>query len=55
VILAGSAWLSRGHPARVGVRLPAVLVGIHLGFAWGFLKEAARRVTTRRGRPIVAG
>jgi len=47
VILAGSAWLSRGHPARVGVRLPAVLVGIHLGFAWGFLREVAKRLFPR--------
>ncbi len=45
VILAGSAWLSRGLPARVGVRRPAVFVGIHLGFAWGFLREVARRLS----------
>jgi succinoglycan biosynthesis protein ExoA len=43
VILAGSAWLGRGLPWRVGVRLPAVFVGIHLGFAYGFLREVGRR------------
>ena len=36
VILAGSAWLGRGAPLAVGVRLPAVFAAIHLGFAWGF-------------------
>ncbi len=53
VILAGSAWLARRLPRRVGVRLPAVLVGIHLGFAYGFLSEVARfrpRFVGRRTR-----
>ena len=49
VILAGSAWLGRNLPARVGVRLPAVFVGIHLGFAYGFLREVARRLSPGRG------
>jgi GT2 family glycosyltransferase len=44
VILGGSAGLARGKPRAVAVRLPAVLVGIHAGFAWGFLREVARRV-----------
>ena len=35
VIGAVSARLARGTPASVGVRVPAVFVGIHLGFAWG--------------------
>jgi glycosyltransferase involved in cell wall biosynthesis len=42
VIGAGSAVLARGKPLRVGVRVPAVFLGIHLGFAWGFLREAVR-------------
>ena len=42
VILAGSAWLGRGVPVAVGVRLPVVFVAIHLGFAWGFTREVVR-------------
>ena len=42
VIVAGSAWLARGAPLAVGLRLPAVFVAIHLGFAWGFAREVAR-------------
>lgn len=47
VILAGSAWLARRHPPAVGVRLPAVFVAIHLGFAWGFAREAGVRAWRR--------
>ncbi|OWK43568.1 glycosyltransferase family 2 protein [Fimbriiglobus ruber] len=47
VILAGAAWLGRRQPARVAVRVPVVFVGIHLGFAWGFLREVGRRVARR--------
>lgn len=43
-ILGGSLWLARGRPLGIGVRIPAVFVGIHLGFAWGFLREAGRRL-----------
>jgi GT2 family glycosyltransferase len=39
VILAASCWLGRGHPWPVAVRIPAVLLGIHFGYAWGFLRE----------------
>ena len=42
VICAGSAYLASGAPLAVGVRLPAVFVAIHLGFAWGFAREAVR-------------
>jgi succinoglycan biosynthesis protein ExoA len=42
VIAAGSASLARGKPLAVGARIPAVFVGIHLGFGWGFLREAVR-------------
>ena len=28
-------------------RIPGVFVGIHLGFAWGFLREVARRILAR--------
>jgi glycosyltransferase involved in cell wall biosynthesis len=46
-ILGMSAWLARGKPAAVAARIPAVFVGIHLGFAWGFLREGWRQL--RRG------
>lgn len=49
VILAGSLWLARREKWRVGVRIPAVFVGIHLGFACGFLREVGRRLTDRMG------
>ena len=44
VILGGSLWLARRQPVRVGVRIPSVFVGIHLGFAWGFLREVGWRI-----------
>jgi succinoglycan biosynthesis protein ExoA len=44
VILGSSLWLARGKPVRVAARIPAVFAGIHLGFAWGFLRELARRL-----------
>ena len=43
-ILFGAVWLARGKPWRVGVRIPAVFVGIHMGFAWGFLREILDRI-----------
>lgn len=46
-ILGMSAWLARGKPAAVAVRIPAVFVGIHLGFAWGFLREGWRQLRNR--------
>ncbi len=54
VIGAGSVVLARGHPAAVGVRLPAVFVAIHLGFAWGFAREVGRRVFQSRARQEAA-
>jgi succinoglycan biosynthesis protein ExoA len=42
-ILGGSLLLARRHPLAVGLRIPAVFVGIHVGFGWGFLREACRR------------
>lgn len=47
VILGGSLLLARRKPLRVGVRIPAVFVGIHLGFGWGFLREVGRRIVKR--------
>jgi succinoglycan biosynthesis protein ExoA len=44
VILATSLWLSRHSSPGVALRLPAVFVGIHLGFAWGFLRESSARL-----------
>jgi glycosyltransferase involved in cell wall biosynthesis len=46
-ILGATLWLARGRPLRVGARIPAVFVGIHLGFAWGFLRETGRRLARR--------
>ena len=48
VILGGSAWLARGTRFPVAVRVPGVLLGIHAGFGWGFLREAVRQVGSRR-------
>jgi glycosyltransferase involved in cell wall biosynthesis len=43
-ILCGAAvMLGRGQPASVGLRIPPIFAGIHLGFAWGFLREVARQ------------
>jgi glycosyltransferase involved in cell wall biosynthesis len=39
--------LARGKPRGVGRRIPLVFVGIHAGFAWGFLKEVARQLRER--------
>ncbi len=47
-VLAGAAaWLGRGKPAGVAGRIPLVIVGIHFGFAWGFLRESARGLLAR--------
>jgi GT2 family glycosyltransferase len=48
VLLAAAAVLGRGKPLGVAGRIPSVIVGIHFGFAWGFLREAARQVRARR-------
>lgn len=45
LVLGASAWLGRGQPWAVRRRMPAVFVGIHFGFAAGFLREL---VTFRR-------
>lgn len=42
VIVGGSAWLGRGQSWAVCCRLPGVLLAIHFGFAWGFLRELCR-------------
>ncbi len=47
VLVGAAVALSRGQPRGVGRRIPLVIVGIHAGFAWGFLREAWRQV---RGR-----
>lgn len=54
LVLTGAAVvLSRGQPRGVGRRVPLVFVGIHCGFAWGFLKEVARQLRTRISSPRV--
>lgn len=47
VLLGAAAVLGRGRPLGVSARIPSVIVGIHFGFAWGFLREVGRQV---RGR-----
>lgn len=51
VLVGAGAWLSRGMPAGIARRIPLVFVGIHCGFAWGFLKEVARQVRARMFLP----
>jgi succinoglycan biosynthesis protein ExoA len=54
-VLAGAAVvLGRGQPQGVGRRIPLVFLGIHFGFAWGFLKEVARQVRRRMTSPRIA-
>jgi succinoglycan biosynthesis protein ExoA len=48
VILLVSGWLGRKQPVAVGMRIPLVFLGIHLGFGWGFLKEIARHCRIKR-------
>ena len=47
VLLAASASLGLGKPRQVRGRIPAVFVGIHLGFGWGFLRETFRQLVKR--------
>jgi glycosyltransferase involved in cell wall biosynthesis len=52
VLVGAAAVLGRGRPRGVGRRIPLVFLGIHFGFAWGFLKEVARQVRrTLQSRP----
>jgi succinoglycan biosynthesis protein ExoA len=51
VLVGASVALSRGQPRGVGRRVPLVFLGIHCGFAWGFLKEVARQVRLRLQSP----
>lgn len=44
VLLVAGAVLGRGKPLAVVVRIPAVFVAIHFGFAWGFWKEVGRQL-----------
>jgi succinoglycan biosynthesis protein ExoA len=48
VLIVAAAVLGRGKPAGVAWRIPRVIVGIHFGFAWGFLREVARQARARR-------
>jgi glycosyltransferase involved in cell wall biosynthesis len=43
VLFGAAVILSRGQPHGIGRRIPLVFLGIHCGFAWGFLKETARQ------------
>ncbi len=54
VVFGGSAWLARRQPWRVGLRIPSVLLGIHFGFGWGFLRESLQRQMewSRTRRPL---
>jgi succinoglycan biosynthesis protein ExoA len=46
-ILAASVKLAVGRPKVVGVNIPLVFLGIHLGFAWGFWREVAGQIKLR--------
>ena len=50
VVLGASAWLGRGQSVAVRTQIPAVFVGIHAGFGWGFLREASRQLALRAAR-----
>jgi len=52
VILGGSVYLGRGKSFKIAVRIPGVFVGIHFGFAWGFLREVGRILAVRGTGPI---
>ena len=47
VLLGAAVVLGRGQPLAVRVRIPAVFVAIHFGFAWGFWKEVAKQLRRR--------
>ncbi len=47
VLLGAGAVLGRTLPVAAAVRIPAVFVAIHFGFAWGFWKEVARQARAR--------
>lgn len=55
VLGGAAAVLSRGRSRGVGRRIPLVFAGIHLGFAWGFLKEVARQGRLRIPSPRRVG
>ncbi len=47
-VLAGaSIVLAHGQARGVGLRIPLVFLGIHFGFAWGFLQEVRRQIGRR--------
>ena len=47
VLLGAGLFLGRSQPRAIQARIPVIFTGIHLGFAWGFLKEVAKQATTR--------
>lgn len=47
VLLAAAVVLSRREPWPVAVRIPAVLLAIHFGFAWGFWKGLVGQIRER--------
>jgi GT2 family glycosyltransferase len=47
VLLVAGLMLGRKQGLGVAVRIPAVFVAIHWGFAWGFWKEVARQLRSR--------
>jgi GT2 family glycosyltransferase len=55
VLCAAAAVLGRGQPLAAAVRIPAVFVAIHFGFAWGFWKEVAKQVRRHLRRPQPEG
>jgi GT2 family glycosyltransferase len=47
VLCGAGVVLGRNQPLAAAVRIPAVFVAIHFGFAWGFWKEVAKQVRAR--------
>jgi succinoglycan biosynthesis protein ExoA len=47
VLIGAAVVLSRGQPRGIGRRIPLVFLGIHCGFAWGFLREVVRGAAMR--------
>ena len=53
-LFAASAKLAIQQPRDVAVRIPAVFLAIHFGFAWGFWREVARQVKRSLRRRLTA-
>jgi len=56
VLMAAGYVLGQRQTRGVAWRIPLVLTGIHFGFAWGFLKEVAKRSSSKlQSRRFLSG